>query len=64
MFAVLAVLSINSAIAQEGNFAGIARSSAIGFSIGNKGYIGTGMGSGSGNKYAIKDLWEYDPNLK
>jgi hypothetical protein len=49
---------------QKANFGGIARSSAVGYSIGNKGYIGTGMGSGFGNEYAIKDLWEYDPNLK
>jgi hypothetical protein len=48
----------------KADFKGIARSLAVGFSIGNKAYIGTGMGRGSGNEYAIKDLWEYDPNLK
>lgn len=30
---------------------------AVGFSIGSKGYIGTGVTSSN-----IKDLWEYDPN--
>jgi N-acetylneuraminic acid mutarotase len=39
---------------QKADFGGTGRSSAVGFSIGSKGYIGTG-GSGS------KDFWEYDP---
>lgn len=42
---------------QKSNFGGIARRSAVAFSIGNKGYVGTGDG-GSGGK---KDFWEYDP---
>lgn len=41
---------------KKADFGGKARSSAIGFSIGNKGYIGTGFGS-----EIKKDLWEYDP---
>ena len=46
---------------QKANFAGNARSSAVGFSIGNNSYIGTGYGS-DGN--VLQDFWEYDPNLK
>ncbi|MFZ4058152.1 MAG: tail fiber domain-containing protein [Ferruginibacter sp.] len=41
---------------QKANFGGAARLQAVGFSIGNKGYIGTGYG----NDY-LKDFWEYDP---
>ncbi len=48
---------------QKANFGGTARIGAVGFSIGNKGYIGTGM-NGNGQPYAFMDLWEYDPNLK
>ncbi len=35
-----------------------ARDQAFGFSIGNKGYVGTGTFAGSGNFY--KDFWEFD----
>jgi len=46
---------------QKPDFKGNARSSAVGFSIGNKGYIGTGFG---GNfLYILQDFWEYDPSL-
>jgi len=41
---------------QKANFGGGNRNRAVGFSIGNKGYIGTG---GYGNYK--KDFWEYDP---
>jgi gliding motility-associated-like protein len=42
---------------QKANFGGTARQYAVGFSIGTKGYIGTGFdGSGSRN-----DFWEFDP---
>jgi N-acetylneuraminic acid mutarotase len=44
------------------DFAGGPRSEAVGVSIGNKAYIGTGM-SGS-IIYAFKDFWEYDQDLK
>ncbi len=41
-----------------------ARSSAVGFSIGTKGYIGTGIRGGGdgweGNYYHLKDFWEWD----
>jgi N-acetylneuraminic acid mutarotase len=42
---------------QKANFGGTARAGAVGFSIGNKVYIGTGS-DGSGYK---NDFWEYDP---
>ena len=45
---------------QKPYFRGIARSGAVGFSIGNKGYIGMGWDSTSN----FKDFWEYDPTLK
>ncbi len=43
---------------QKADFGGVARTGAAGFSIGNKGYIGTGVNS-SGTK--LNDFWEYDP---
>ena len=39
------------------DFDGIPRSDAVGFSIGTKGYLGTGY-DGSGR---LSDFWEYDP---
>jgi N-acetylneuraminic acid mutarotase len=44
---------------QKSDFAGNARASAIGVSIGNKGYIGTG--SDGNTNYAFQDFWEYAP---
>ena len=43
--------------AQEANFGGTGRQGAVGFSIGNKGYIGTGYDGIS----LRNDFWEYDP---
>ncbi len=40
---------------QKNDFAGTARQGAVGFSIGNKGYLGTGN---DGN--LMKEFWEYD----
>jgi N-acetylneuraminic acid mutarotase len=42
---------------QRADFAGAARSEAVGFSTGDKGYVGTGR-SASGFE---SDFWEYDP---
>jgi hypothetical protein len=39
------------------DFDGIPRSDAVGFSIGTKGYLGTGY---DGTE-RLKDFWEYDP---
>lgn len=43
---------------QKKDFDGENRTGAVGFSIGNKGYIGTGYGSG---QVYLNDFWEYDP---
>ncbi|MEO6167460.1 MAG: MopE-related protein, partial [Chitinophagales bacterium] len=43
---------------QKADFGGNKRSGAIGFSIANKGYIGTGYSS----PVYYKDFWEYDPS--
>jgi len=43
---------------QKADFNGDARYRAVGFSIGTKGYIGTGQGSGW---ITYKDFWEYNP---
>jgi N-acetylneuraminic acid mutarotase len=40
----------------KASFVGIARQSATGFSIGNKGYVGTG-------ETGLTDFWEWDQNL-
>lgn len=45
----------NDAWIQKADFGGPARSGATGFSIGSKGYIGTGAST-----YGKKDFWEYD----
>jgi len=49
---------------KKADFEGAARHCAVGFSIGTKGYIGTGMGAASGEPplpSAYDDFWEYDP---
>jgi N-acetylneuraminic acid mutarotase len=41
------------------------RGRAVGFSIGNRGFIGTGWGQPSGTTYAYyKDFWEYEPVME
>lgn len=45
---------------QKADFGGIERVDAIGFSIGTKGYIGTGRNSNTAAEYV--DFWEYDPS--
>ncbi|TAL62068.1 MAG: T9SS type A sorting domain-containing protein [Bacteroidetes bacterium] len=48
---------------QRAIFSGSGRQDAVGFSVGNKGYIGTGELHVSGNyKNHLDDLWEYAPN--
>ena len=50
---------------QKTDFGGIGRDAAVGFSIGNKGYIGTGYVYDPNNPVLkdmhLKDFWEYDP---
>ena len=42
---------------QKADFGGLERYGAVGFSIGNKGYMGTGTDDATFKK----DFWEYDP---
>lgn len=46
---------------QKADFGGAARDMAVSFSIGNKGYIGTGIDNSTNFYY--QDFWEYDPSL-
>ena len=50
--------SQSSAWTQKADFGDTARIYAVGFSIGSKGYIGTGEVVGGGY---TKDFWEYMP---
>ena len=43
---------------QKADFGGSARCASVGFSIGSKGYIGTGSADGV---TPFQDFWEYDP---
>ena len=45
---------------KKANFGGTARSYAIGFAIGTKGYIGTGQDIIGGKDVDKKDFWEWD----
>src|SRR6266550_230039 len=62
IFAILLAAGLSNSHAQDtwtqkADFGGTERSSAVGFSIDSKGYIGTGT------PFCIttKDFWEYDP---
>lgn len=48
---------------RELNFGGGIRTYGVGFSIGNKGYVGTGAGFFSGVVVYYEDFWEFDPEL-
>ena len=54
---VLTSNAVGNVWVQKNNFAGVARSEAVTFSIGDKTYITTGTGANG----RLKDLWEYDP---
>lgn len=43
---------------QKSDFNGLGRNAAVGFSLGSKGYIGTGDGGG----IQFQDFWEYTPD--
>src|SRR5436189_103819 len=60
-FVILLAAGVTSSWAQDtwiqkADFGGTPRYGAVGFSIGAKGYIGTGY-----NGTYLKDFWEYDP---
>ena len=42
---------------QKASFEGAARSKAVGFAIGTKGYLATGANGGA----CFDDLWDFDP---
>lgn len=46
---------------QKADFGGIGRVYAVGFGIGNKGYIGLGEYFNGATAVLCKDFWEYDP---
>lgn len=52
----------NNSWTQKANVGGLPRDGAVGFSIGNRGYVGTGRARVSDIVYEnAKDFWEYDP---
>jgi len=53
---LLSTLSSQGTWTQKADFGGGVRGCAVGFSIGTKGYIGTGF---NGNAFS-KDFWEWD----
>jgi N-acetylneuraminic acid mutarotase len=52
--------SITDTWIQKNDFPGISRYGAVGFAIGNKGYLGTGYDTLPALTPALKDFWEYD----
>src|SRR5258706_114127 len=65
LFAILFAAGLTSSQAQntwtqKADFGGTARYDAVGFSIGSKGYIGTG--EDGIYPYWKNDFWEYDPS--
>jgi N-acetylneuraminic acid mutarotase len=49
---------------QKNDFPGVPRYAAVGFGIGEKGYLGTGINYLSSSEYTFyKDFYEYDPRL-
>src|SRR5438874_2713322 len=66
IFAILLAAGLSKSHAhntwtQKANFGGSARFGAVGFSIGIKGYIGTGINGSCCPFNVLKDIWEYDP---
>lgn len=54
--------SNTAAWVRKADISNIGRAEAVGFSIGHKGYIGTGRSSINNFTY-LKDFWEYDPTF-
>jgi hypothetical protein len=57
-FAISMIVNAQGTWTQKANIGGTARSGAVGFSIGNKAYIGTGDMGSTGS--AMRDFWEWD----
>jgi outer membrane protein assembly factor BamB/N-acetylneuraminic acid mutarotase len=58
MVSIAILINAQSPWTQKADFGGNARVAAIGFSIGDKGYIGTGYDGSN-----LNDFWEYDPQI-
>jgi hypothetical protein len=58
--ALSGIVNAQSSWIQKADFGGTARAGAVGFSIGAKGYIGTGTESNSSSGPNKKDFWEWD----
>ncbi len=43
------------------DFAGLERSGAVGFSVGNRAFVGTGLHGVAESPVHLRDFWEYDP---
>jgi hypothetical protein len=54
--------SVADSWTQLSDFAGTKRSTGVGFSINNKGYICTGLNATSAGNTMLNDLWEYNPS--
>lgn len=65
LFLFLAFTRVNAQYVwtQKANFAGGNRAGSYSFSIGNKGYVGSGLFDSLGVLYIINDLWQYDPQF-
>ncbi len=59
LFAFIQFAKAQNTWVQKANFGGIGRQGAVGFSIGNKGYVGIGFDY-SVTLHYHKDFWEYD----
>jgi N-acetylneuraminic acid mutarotase len=46
---------------RKADFQGVTRSGAVGFSIGDRGFMGTGVHLSLGLPTPLRDFWEYDP---
>jgi len=57
---IACIIVLCSGEGTAGNNTNLQRYGAVGFSIGNKGYMGTGTGNFNTTPYK-KDFWEYDP---
>jgi hypothetical protein len=55
------VFAVANTWTQKADFGGIARDCPASFSIGNKGYIGTGQIAKDGQFIYTREFWEYDP---
>src|SRR5438132_1247465 len=65
LFTILFVAALNNSVAQntwmqKADFGGGTRIGAIGFSIDNKGYIGTGLDGDYPYYNYLNDFWEYN----